>query len=69
MWSDGPAARAGLKAGDRITQIDTHEVASASDLMFVLTMGKPGQQAKITYVREGKTFTVTAIYGAPRARK
>jgi len=37
--------------------------------MFVLTMGKPGQQAKITYVREGKTFTVTAIYGAPRARK
>jgi len=66
---DGPAARAGLKAGDRITQIDTHEVASASDLMFVLTMGKPGQQAKITYVREGKTFTVTAIYGAPRARK
>jgi len=66
---DGPAARAGLKAGDRITQIDTHEVANASDLMFVLTMGKPGQDTKITYVRDGKTFTVTATYGKPRGRK
>jgi hypothetical protein len=66
---DGPAAKAGLKAGDRITQIDTHEIANASDLMFVLTMGKPGQDAKITYVRDGKTFTVTATYGKPRSRK
>lgn len=66
---DGPAAKAGLKAGDRITQIDTHEVANASDLMFVLTMGKPGQDAKVTYVRDGKTFTVTATYGKPRGRK
>ncbi len=66
---DGPAAKAGLKAGDRITQIDTHEVANASDLMFVLGMAKPGQDAKITYVRNGKTFTVTATYGKPRSRK
>jgi hypothetical protein len=66
---DGPAARAGLKAGDRITEIDTHEIANASDLMFVLTMGKPGQDARITYVRDGKTFTVTATYGKPRSRK
>jgi len=66
---DGPAARAGLKGGDRITQIDTHEVASAADLMFVLTMAKPGQEAKITYVRDGKTFTVTATFGKPRSRK
>jgi len=66
---DGPAAKAGLKAGDRITQIDTHEIANASDLMFVLTLGKPGQDAKVTYVRAGKTFTVTAVYGKPRSRK
>ncbi|HEX3759213.1 MAG TPA: M28 family peptidase [Kofleriaceae bacterium] len=65
----GPAAAAGLKAGDRITEIDTHEIANASDLMFVLTMGKPGQQARITYVRDGKTYTVNATYGKPRSRK
>ncbi|HEX4418782.1 MAG TPA: M20/M25/M40 family metallo-hydrolase [Kofleriaceae bacterium] len=66
---DGPAARAGLKAGDRITQIDTHEIANASDLMFVLTLSKPGQDAKITYVRDGKTLSVTATFGKPRNRK
>jgi membrane-associated protease RseP (regulator of RpoE activity) len=66
---DGPAAKAGLKAGDRITQIDTHEIANAGDLMFVLTMAKPNQVAKITYVRDGKTFTVTATFGKPRGRR
>ena len=65
----GPAAAAGLKAGDRITQIDTHEIANASDLMFVLTVAKPGQDARVTYVRDGKTYTVTATYGKPRSRK
>ena len=65
----GPAAQAGLKAGDRITQIDTHEVANAADLMFVLSMAKPGQATKVTYVRDGKTFTVTATFGKPRSRK
>ena len=65
----GPAAAAGLHAGDRITEIDTHEIANASDLMFVLTMAKPGQPARITYVRDGKTYTVTATYGKPRSRK
>jgi len=50
-WARG-ARRA--QGGDRITQIDTHEVANASDLMFVLTMGKPGQETKITYVRDAR---------------
>jgi hypothetical protein len=66
---DGPAAKAGLRAGDRITQIDTHEIANAADLTFVLTMAKPGQDARITYVRDGKTATVTATYGKPRGRR
>ena len=66
---EGPAVKAGLKAGDRIVQIDTHEIAGPQDLMFVLTMSKPGQSAKITYVRDGKTLTTTAIFGKPRNRK
>lgn len=66
---DGAAAKAGLKAGDRIVQIGQAEIANAADLMFVLTNGKPGQQVQITFVRDGKTQTVTATYGTPRGRR
>jgi len=66
---DGPAAKAGLKGGDRIVQIGTHEVASVPDLMFVLQQNKPGTQAVVTYVRDGKTQTVTVTFGTPRGRR
>ncbi|HEU0032084.1 MAG TPA: M20/M25/M40 family metallo-hydrolase [Kofleriaceae bacterium] len=66
---DGPAAKAGLKAGDRIIHIGTAEIASVSDLMFVLEQAKPGQQVQVTFVRDGKTQTVTATYGVPRSRR
>lgn len=65
----GAAAKAGLKAGDRIIQIGQAEVANAADLMFVLTNARPGQQVQITFVRDGKTQTVTATYGTPRGRR
>ncbi len=66
---DGPAAKAGLKGGDRIVQIGTTEIRSVNDLMFVLQTAKPGTDVKITFVREGKQMTATATYGAPAARK
>jgi S1-C subfamily serine protease len=66
---DGPAAKAGLKANDRIVQIGTVEIRSVNDLMFVLQAAKPGTDVKITFVRDGKQMTVTATYAAPSARK
>jgi Tol biopolymer transport system component len=66
---DGPAAKAGLKAGDRIIQIGTAEIASVADLMFVLEQAKPGTQVTITFVRDHKVQQATATYGAPRPRK
>ncbi|MBA3818165.1 MAG: M28 family peptidase, partial [Deltaproteobacteria bacterium] len=66
---DGAAAKAGLKAGDRIMQIGTAEVANVPDLMFVLEQAKPGTQTTITFVRDGKTQTVTATFGTPRGRR
>lgn len=65
---DGPAAKAGLKAGDRIIQIGTAEIASVADLMLVLTQAKPGTQVTITFVRDNKVQQVTATYGPPRGR-
>ncbi|MBX3156357.1 MAG: M20/M25/M40 family metallo-hydrolase [Deltaproteobacteria bacterium] len=66
---DGPAAKAGLKAGDRILTIGTAEIAGAKDLMFVLEGAKPGEQVTITFVRGGKTMTATATFSAPRGRR
>ncbi|MBA3541454.1 MAG: M20/M25/M40 family metallo-hydrolase [Deltaproteobacteria bacterium] len=66
---DGPAAKAGLKGGDRIVALGTAEIRSVSDLMFVLESAKPGTEVKVTFVRAGKTQTVTATYGVPRSRR
>jgi Tol biopolymer transport system component len=66
---DGPAQKAGLKAGDRIIQIGTVEIRSVNDLMFVLQTAKPGTDVKVTFVRDGKHQSVTATYGVPKARR
>jgi len=65
---DGPAQKAGLKAGDRIIDIGGQEVRNVHDLMFVLSAHKPGQKTKVTYVRDGTKKTVEAVFGAPRSR-
>jgi C-terminal processing protease CtpA/Prc len=66
---DGPAAKAGLKAGDRIIQLGTAEIANVADLMIVLEQAKPGTEVKVTFVRDGKIMQVTATYSMPRGRR
>jgi hypothetical protein len=66
---DGAAAKAGLKGGDRIVQIGSVEIRNINDLMFVLQAAKPGTDADVTFIRDGKRQTVKATYGAPRSRK
>ena len=66
---DGPAAKAGLKGGDRIIQIDTTEIANVNDLMYVLESAKPGTPTTITYLRNGKTEKVAATFGVPRGKR
>jgi serine protease Do len=65
---DGPALKAGLKGGDLIIQIGTTEIASVSDLMYVLGAAKPGEKTTITFIRNGKTDKVEATFGTPRSR-
>ena len=63
------AAKAGLKAGDRIIQLGTTEIANVSDLMIVLEQAKPGTEVRITFVRDNKIQQVTATFGTPRGRR
>jgi len=66
---DGPAHKAGLKAGDRIVEIGTTEVRSVYDLMYVLEHAKPGDVAKVTYVRDDDRITTEVTFAKPRSRR
>ena len=53
-----PAAKAGLRAGDIITEIDSKQVTNEMDLIKSINEKKDGNVA-VTFVRDGRTQTVT----------
>src|SRR5919198_4788750 len=52
-----PAARAGLRAGDVITEVDGKQVASGDALTSAIAAEKPGDRVSITYTRAGESHT------------
>jgi S1-C subfamily serine protease len=65
----GPAAIAGLEAGDTITALDGHAVFSAKGLTTVLLGEKAGAQVPVTYLTPfgaSQTTTVTLGSGPPQ---
>ncbi|WP_328488056.1 S1C family serine protease [Streptomyces zaomyceticus] len=63
VTANGPAAKAGLKAGDVITAFDDHPIDSGPTLISEIWTHKPGDSVKITYERDGKTATATVTLG------
>lgn len=64
VQSGGAADKAGLKAGDVITKVDTDLIDGSESLIATVRGHRPGEQVTITYVRGGKTQTVTATLGS-----
>jgi membrane-associated protease RseP (regulator of RpoE activity) len=58
-----PAAKAGLKDGDKITQINGASITTYEELVRQIRATKPGP-AQISYEREGRTETVQADLAA-----
>lgn len=56
---NGPAAQAGLKAGDIITKLNDLVVNSVSAFEEEISFHYPGDKVTIMYVRGGKTSTAT----------
>ncbi len=54
---DSPGAKAGLKVGDVITQIDGKEVADAGGLQVVVGEKNPGTTIHLQVMRDGKNIT------------
>jgi putative serine protease PepD len=62
----GSAAKAGLKQGDIITEIDGQPATNPDVLTHVVLTKKAGDTVKITYVRDGTEHTVAAtLVGQP----
>ena len=60
---DSPAARAGLRGGDRILAVDGRSVSSALGLIKAVAEIHPGRSARLTVVRHGRNLSEMAVVG------
>ncbi len=63
---DSPAAKAGLKAGDKIVKMAGHEVKNVYDYTYALGEMKAGQEYEVEIVRGSEHLTLKIT---PAARK
>jgi S1-C subfamily serine protease len=65
----GPAAQAGLVAGDTITSVDSRSVTSADSLTSVMMLEKPGASVPVQYLDtsgQQQSTTITLGTGPPQ---
>lgn len=56
----GAADKAGLQAGDVVTAVDSHAIASGDALVAAVRSHRPGEKVTVTYTRGGQTTKATA---------
>jgi serine protease DegS len=65
---NGPAAKAGMRAGDVIIGVNGEEITDRRTVMDVIAQIKPGKKLSVKVLRAGKTIKLNAIVGErPRA--
>jgi serine protease Do len=58
---NSPAEKAGLKAGDIITQINDTRITQATQVKITVSLLRVGTEAKIMILRDNKPMTLTAM--------
>jgi Do/DeqQ family serine protease len=70
VWDQGPAADAGLLAGDVIAAVDGVEVADARSVLYRLTTRGVGNRVRLDVLRKGRQQAITiALKPAPEPTK
>jgi putative serine protease PepD len=63
----GPAAKAGIKAGDIIVAVDGEKVTTADELIVAVRRHLPGQRLSVTYTHAGHDSTVELKLASARS--
>ncbi|MFD5558318.1 S1C family serine protease [Streptomyces sp. NPDC127068] len=61
---DGPGARAGIRPGDVITEVDDQRVRSGEELIVKIRAHRPGDRLQLTLERGGREHRVTLVLGS-----
>jgi serine protease Do len=56
---NGPAAKAGLQAGDVVVSVDGKQIKDGDELVAIVSAKQPGSTVKIGYLRNGKQDNAT----------
>ena len=64
VTENGPAAAAGLREGDVITQLNGVRVVNSTDLIVDVRSLAPGEQVTLTVERDGSISEVTIVLGS-----
>ena len=59
----GPAAKAGIRAGDIVTAVNGEDIGSANGLIRAVAAVPPGNQVKLTLRRAGRDFELAVTVG------
>jgi putative serine protease PepD len=59
----GPAAEAGLRAGDVITTIDGNPAVTTDQIIALTLERRAGEKVEVTYERGGRSATTTITLG------
>ena len=68
LTSGGPAADAGLRAGDIVTKLGDTTITNANDLVAAIADHQPGDAVKVTAKRGSQTVELTVTLGTQPAQ-
>jgi Iap family predicted aminopeptidase len=65
----GPADTAGLRRGDILVRLGTHELSNVEDFMYALNASKPGETVTAVVLRDGKEVKIEVTFQESSRRR
>ncbi|NDF75189.1 MAG: PDZ domain-containing protein, partial [Betaproteobacteria bacterium] len=63
LLRNGPAEKAGVKVGDILLEVDGQIVRNTAGMLNLISQLKPGAQAELRFLREGKEVSLKVQVG------